>query len=104
MAESPAGDAIEVIYATPDCQHVVEVAFEPGLTAGRAVERSGLLERCPEIAEQPMLLGIFGERVDRSRVLDAGDRVEILRPLHGDPRELRRRLSSVGRVMGRGGG
>jgi hypothetical protein len=36
-----------------------------------------------------LTLGIFGEAVADERVLQAGDRVEIYRPLQHEPREAR---------------
>ena len=44
-------------------------------------------------------IGIFGQEIPRGRVLRAGDRVEVLRPLAEDPRERRRRLAREGRSM-----
>jgi uncharacterized protein len=102
MGEALQAATIEVIYATPDCQHVVEVPLEPGLTAEQAVARSGLLERCPEITSRPLLLGNFGACLDPRRIVGPGDRVEVCRSLQRDPREQRRELSASGRVMGRG--
>jgi uncharacterized protein len=89
---------IEVVYATPDSQHVVAIPHRDGLTAERAVELSGLLERCPEIREHPLVLGVFGTRVGPDRVLAPGDRVEICRPLLRDPRDRRRELTKPGRA------
>lgn len=91
---------VQVVYALPDRQSIVIVAFDPGLTAGRAVELSGLVERFPEIRRHSVTLGVFGERVAADRVLHAGDRVEICRPLQADPRDMRRRLHASGTVMG----
>lgn len=91
---------VEVVYALPDAQHIVTVPHEPGLTAEQAVERSGLPQAFPEIAARELVLGLFGQRIERDRVLDAGDRVEICRPLERDPREQRRELLRHGLVMG----
>jgi len=93
-----AGDreaAVEVVYALPDEQRIVSVALTPGLTAGEAVRRSGLLEAYPEI-ERPLVLGLFGEPIGEDRPLAAGDRVEISRPLARDPRDLRRERVAQG--------
>ena len=90
MAEPREEQYVEVVYATPDVQRAVRVGLTPGLTAGRAVRESGLLDEFPEIAERPLVLGVFGERVAERRVLAAGDRVEICRPLKRDPRDRRR--------------
>ena len=89
-AESP---VVEVVYAEPDVQRVVRVAYVPGLTAEQAVRASGLLEAFLAAASEELILGVFGIRVARNRLLEPGDRVEICRPLLRDPRERRRDLA-----------
>jgi len=90
MAWRPEAPVVEVAYARPDRQRVVELPFSEGMTVLAAVEASGLLE---EFALDPATLavGIYGRKVDGSRPLRPGDRVEIYRPLAVDPREARRR-------------
>ena len=94
MAERAAAGYVEVVYATTDEQRIVRVQYEPGLTAQRAVELSELAKAFPEIAAQPLVLGVFGVRVSLDHCLERGDRVEICRPLIRDPRD-RRRESAV---------
>ena len=89
--------AVEVAYARPDRQWVVRVPLQDGLTALGAVAASGLLEECPELAAQPLVLGIYGQRVDAATVLRDADRVEIYRPLRNDPRDARRRAAQAAR-------
>jgi putative ubiquitin-RnfH superfamily antitoxin RatB of RatAB toxin-antitoxin module len=91
---------IAVLYALPAEQPVVELAFEPGMTAAMAVERSGLIQRYPEIASSERVLGVWGVEVVPESALRAGDRVEISRPLVADPRQMRREFLTDGRVMG----
>lgn len=93
-------ETVEVVYATPETQRVVAVPFTPGLTAGQAVERTGLIDDYPEIQALPLVLGVFGERVDEARKLVPGERVEICRPLQQDPREMRSNRVASGGVMG----
>lgn len=82
---------VEVAYAEPDRQRVVVLELPPeGLTAGQAVERSGLLREFPAIATRPLVLGIFGQVCEAGRSLRDGDRVEVYRPLLHDPRVQRR--------------
>lgn len=100
MAESPIAPSVEVVYATPDEQRIVSVPLEPGMTAERAVELSGLADVFPEIRVHALVLGIFGSRVAPDQRLRAGDRVEICRPLRVDPRTMRRILLASGKVMG----
>jgi putative ubiquitin-RnfH superfamily antitoxin RatB of RatAB toxin-antitoxin module len=90
MAPLPEAPTIEVAHARPERQRVVELPFTEGMTALDAVEASGLVE---EFALDPatLAIGVHGRRVDGSRLLSAGDRVEIYRPLAVDPREARRR-------------
>jgi len=92
---------VEVVYATAEVQRVIEVSFTPGLTAVQAVWRSGLLGEFPEIQTVPLVLGVFGSRVEETRRLIPGERVEICRPLKQDPRDRRWDLAARGGVMGR---
>ena len=98
--ETGRAETVEVAYGKPDVQVVVEVGLTPALTAREAVERSGLLERFPEIDTATLVLGIYGKRVPDSQRLRAGDRVEICRPLKIDPRDMRRVALAAGTVMG----
>ena len=92
---------VQVVYATPEIQRIVEVPFSDGLTALQAVERSGLLEEFSDICRNPLILGMFGERVEPDRKLAPGDRAEICRPLQQDPRNMRSSVVALGGVMGR---
>lgn len=86
---------VEVVYALPDQQPLIELDVAPGTTAAEAVTASGLPERFDEL--DPEALAIFGRACDPGTVLRAGDRVEILRPLQVDPREARRQRARSGR-------
>lgn len=89
--------AVEVVYARPERQWLVRLPLQEGMTAMAAVEASGLLVAHRELAAQPMLLGIFGKRIEAGRRLRDGDRVEIYRPLSNDPRDARRRAVRAAR-------
>jgi len=82
---------IEIVYALPDEQPLVELDLDPGATVADAVRASGLVERFPEIDPTRGPFGIFSQRCDPGRELREGDRVEIYRPLRTDPKEARRR-------------
>ncbi|HSG65622.1 MAG TPA: RnfH family protein [Gammaproteobacteria bacterium] len=101
MADDSNVAVVTVAYGRPQMQVVVEIGLAPGLTAREAVDRSGLLERFPEIDAGALVLGIYGQRVGESQLLRAGDRVEICRPLRQDPRDMRREALAAGTVMGR---
>lgn len=91
--------AVEVACGEADRQTVVRLRVPAGCTAGEAVARSGVLALHPALDAAACGLGIFGREVGRDRVLAAGDRVEVLRPLAEDPKERRRRLAREGRSM-----
>jgi putative ubiquitin-RnfH superfamily antitoxin RatB of RatAB toxin-antitoxin module len=94
---------VEVAYAKPEVQRLLQLRVPRGTTMVEAVRRSGIVELFPEIDPETAPLGIFGNRVkDRSRVLEPFDRVEIYRPLLHDPKEQRRqRARKEGRTGGR---
>lgn len=95
MAARPDRPRVEVVYALPDRQQVVELPLREGMTAQQAIDASAIAADYPELAAQPLVIGIFGKRVDPSHVLGDGDRVEIYRPLVADPREQRRRRAAA---------
>jgi len=90
--------AVEVVYARTDRQRVVRVPLCTGMTAQEAVAASGIAREFPEIAAQPLLLGIYGCRIEHAHPLRDGDRVEIYRPLKFDPRDARRKAAQAGRA------
>ncbi len=100
MVKSERDETVEVLYALPKEQPIVELRFEPGMTAARAVERSGLADSYTSIGDQDLVLGVWGVEVAAGHRLKPGDRVEISRPLEADPRVMRRELMNDGRVMG----
>lgn len=85
--------AVEVAYAGPEGQAVVALVVPAGTTAWQAVELA--LPRLPRGVEPSReRVGVFGKKVEASRVLVAGDRVEIYRALTLDPMEARRRRAA----------
>lgn len=93
--------SVEIVYALPARQELLRLEVPAGETVAGAVQRSGLLERYPEIDLAVNKLGIFGRLCTPERVLEEGERVEIYRPLIADPKEVRRRLAAEGRTMGK---
>ena len=83
---------VEVAYALPDKQAIVEVEVAVGTTAIDAVLASGIAGRFEgvDLELENARLGIFGKIVANTQVLNAGDRVEVYRPLIADPKEVRR--------------
>ncbi len=81
---------VEVAYALPDKQAIVELQVAPGTTAMAAAEQSGIVDRFEGLALEGAKLGIFGKAVPDTHVMSAGERVEIYRPLLIDPKEVRK--------------
>jgi len=81
---------VEVAYARPDEQVIVPVTVPAGATLEQAVRQSRLPERFPEIDLATVKVGVFSKPSPWSRVLAAGDRVEIYRPLLADPKQVRK--------------
>lgn len=89
---------IEVAYALPKRQKIVELQVPEGTTARDAVRLSNIVSFFPDLDIEHAPLGVFGNELG-SRGLAApdqyevreGDRIEIYRPLIADPKEVRRR-------------
>ncbi|MES3041450.1 MAG: RnfH family protein [Pseudomonadota bacterium] len=78
---------IEVAYARPDQQYLLSLDLPAGSTLSDALAAAGLAEHCPELAGGEFVVGIWGqiEKSPKTRLLQAGDRVEVYRPLTVDP-------------------
>lgn len=87
---------VEVAYATPGQQVIVELKMPQGATIEQAIIASGLLKRFQEIAVTEIKAGIFGDVRKLDQSLKQGDRVEIYRPLPHDPKEARRQRAAKG--------
>jgi len=81
---------VEVAYALPHRQVLIEVELPVGATALEAAQRSGIAGKFDGVDLDNGTLGIFGHIVAPSQVLRDGDRVEIYRPLIADPKEVRK--------------
>jgi len=95
----PEGESIqvEVAYALPDKQIILPVTLPAGGTAIEAARQSGVCEQFEGIDLDNSRLGIFGMVVSPGKVLKAGDRVEIYRPLLADPKEIRKERATRAR-------
>lgn len=89
---------VEVVYARPDKQAIIQISLPQGATLEEAIQASGLLEQFPEIELNENKVGIFGKLAQREHPLRPGDRVEIYRSLIVDPKQARReRAAKLGR-------
>lgn len=97
---------ISVVYALPEESFWQNMKVGRGMTAIEAVELSGVLKRYPHLDPAGLSLGIFMHPVAHDRVLEDGDRVEIYRPLLGDPKEISKKAKErkAARAAARTGG
>ena len=85
---------VSVAYATPSLQEIVEVEIASGSTAADAIERSGLVAAY-RLDVAVLGIAVFGRRAALDTVVADGDRVELLRPIVADPKDVRRRRAQA---------
>lgn len=82
---------VEVVYGLPDRQLLRALDVPKGTTAFEAAKAAELGKSFPDLVlDDGTKLGIFGQLVAGTQELQAGDRVEIYRPLIADPKEVRK--------------
>ena len=86
---------IEVIYARADAQDSINVSVPRGATIRAVIERSRVIETFPEIDLAVNKVGIYGKLRSLDDTVQAGDRVEVYRPLLIDPKEARRQNAKL---------
>ncbi len=83
--------SLQVCYALPDTQTLIDLELPEGATLQQAVDASGILKRHPDIDLTKQKVGVFGKLRPLDGVLTQYDRVEIYRPLIVDPKTARQR-------------
>lgn len=80
---------IELLYAPVNDEMVhLHLTVSEGETVENVIAQSGILERYPEVSH--FAVGIYSKQVEKTAIVQAGDRIEIYRPLLIDPMEKRR--------------
>lgn len=90
--------ALVVAYA-PASRQIREISLElpVGSTVAQALEASGLAQLLSPDDLERVAVGVWGRKAQHDRLLRAGDRVEVYRPLRVDPKVARReRFASQG--------
>jgi uncharacterized protein len=82
---------IEVVYALPFAQDTTRLRVPAGTSVAQAVARAGVALRHPEVELGTGHVAVYGRLVSGDAILRDQDRVEILRPLGADAKEIRRR-------------
>ena len=80
---------VSVTYALPDRQSWLDVEVAEHATVRDAIEASGISRIFPNLDLGTQKVGIFGKPVSLEARLEAGQRVEIYRPITADPIALR---------------
>ncbi len=93
--------AVEVAYALPGRQLIKSLQVRPGCTALEAAIISGIAQEFPGLDTVTADMGIFSRNLDGKTLplpseyaLQAGDRVEIYRPLIADPKAVRQQRAA----------
>jgi len=89
---------IEVVWGGADLQWLIELEVEEGTTIGEVIHQCSQNKMIPEEYIDPNRVGIFGQLSPPDQPLAGGDRIELYRPLKGDPKEIRRALAQVERA------
>lgn len=81
---------IEVVYGLPNKQVLLSLPVPVGSTIEECIKLSGITTHFPQIIINEAKVGIFSRPEKLSTVVNAGDRIEIYRPLIADPKEMRK--------------
>ena len=90
MPETPLLRLTVVCSPGPREVHERALLLEDGVTAAQALDASGLLTQFPDLALQPLLVGVWGRKAQPLQRLRDLDRLEIYRSLLVDPMVARR--------------
>ncbi|CAH8222043.1 putative component of the Rsx system [Vibrio aestuarianus] len=89
---------VEVVYALPHEQRVLNLVVDKNLNVQEIIEKSGVLELYPEIDLAKNKVGVFSRNIKLDALVRDRDRIEIYRPLLADPKEIRRKRAEQGRA------
>ena len=92
---------IEVAYALPEKQSLLQLQVDAESTVEQAIDKSGIMTSHPEIDLSLLKVGIWSKTCKLEAGLKDGDRIEIYRPLIADPKEVRKRRAEKAVQEGR---
>lgn len=82
---------VKVVYAKPERAVLLSVEVPDGATVKEALDKSGILARCPDIDLGVNKVGVWGKVCELDAVLEPDARIEIYRPITCDPKTVKRR-------------
>ncbi|MFW8589906.1 RnfH family protein [Glaciecola sp. 2405UD65-10] len=86
--------SIEITYALPEKQSLINLSVPTNCSVKDAIEQSGILALHPEIDLSENKVGIWYKATKLDTPLNDGDRIEIYRPLIADPKEVRKKRAA----------
>lgn len=86
---------VEIACATPRKQVVLSIEVEQDCNLEQAIAQSAIMQHFPELDLAKLTVGVFGTVYSRAHVVQAGDRVEIYRPLSRDPKQMRKQRAEA---------
>ena len=98
MSDRQAHKRCVVAFAGAERQYLWQVVLAADASIAEAIEAARRQRRESDVPWDSAAVGIFGEARARADRPEEGDRIELYRPLRGDPR-LRRRARSRPRAM-----
>lgn len=90
---------VEIAYALPKQQTLLNFDVPLGTTLEQGITLSGIEAIHPELDVASMKVGIFSKITPRNQVLREKDRIELYRPLFADPKEIRKQRAAEGKAM-----
>jgi len=91
---------IQIIVAYKDFQDILTLEVPLGITLEKLLNDDELLIHFSSNDISRAKIGLWGELIGLDYILKDGDRLEILRPLKNNPKDLRRKLADIGEHMG----
>ena len=94
--------AVSLVYAESQQQWLYETSVPRGTDARDLILQSGFLTEIESLNSkscEELELANYARPIKLDYMLQANDRVEIIRPLLADPKEVRRQLAALGKTM-----
>jgi putative ubiquitin-RnfH superfamily antitoxin RatB of RatAB toxin-antitoxin module len=93
---------IDVVHAAAGAQDCVTVDLPEGATAADAIRCSGLVAAW-QLDLADLVIAVRGRVIVADARLSDGDRLELLRPVSADPKDVRRRRAAMRRSVASSG-
>lgn len=93
----------EVVFALEGEQTILLLEVPIGSRIEDVINKSGIKDIYPSETLDSCAVGIWGEVRERNTVIEDGDRIELYRLLHSDPKDKRRSLALLGKSMSQKG-